>query len=153
MRGKDIAANITALSRRITLAHAGKRTFREVAEAYEKDHPRTCGEKKPGQKVNLTAEGSPPHMRGKAVLGGLPAGHVGITPAYAGKSTSVSFLKIASKDHPRICGEKTSGLVHAILLLGSPPHMRGKEIQRPDSRPDARITPAYAGKSHLGVFC
>ena len=33
--------------------------------------------------------------------------NVRITPAYAGKSSAKSFNEAASRDHPRVCGEKT----------------------------------------------
>ena len=31
----------------------------------------------------------------------------GITPAYAGKSHELRRLTVRSRDHPRVCGEKT----------------------------------------------
>ena len=46
-------------------------------------------------------------MRGK---GGIFAGRVGaegITPAYAGKSKPFFFIGLHTKDHPRVCGEKS----------------------------------------------
>ena len=45
VRGKDIVEIKTEQEIGITPARAGKRTFKEVAEAYEKEHPRACGEK------------------------------------------------------------------------------------------------------------
>ena len=59
-----------------------------------KDHPRVCGEKSLNG-VTLTAPGgSPPRMRGKAIMKRWHAVAVGITPAYAGKSMvfAPSFL-------------------------------------------------------------
>ena len=54
-----------------------------------------------------TGEGSPPRMRGKARprAGSFPS--CGITPAYAGKSISALEENQISRDHPRVCGEKT----------------------------------------------
>ena len=52
----------------------------------------------------------------------------GITPAYAGKSDSFALHHDANGDHPRICGEKYYTLRRDQLAEGSPPHMRGKEI-------------------------
>ena len=47
-------------------------------------------------------------MRGKGGAPALALRHVGITPAYAGKSTlSVAFW-FSSRDHPRVCGEKAA---------------------------------------------
>ena len=45
-------------------------------------------------------------MRGKAVLPTLSNVHEGITPAYAGKSTSEIWAVPPTWDHPRLCGEK-----------------------------------------------
>ena len=46
-------------------------------------------------------------MRGKGIqIDGIEE-VPGITPAYAGKSTIYKRPKIISKDHPRLCGEKT----------------------------------------------
>ena len=45
-------------------------------------------------------------MRGKVNTAKLDALEDRITPAYAGKSTSVLEKLVAAGDHPRICGEK-----------------------------------------------
>ena len=86
-------------------------------------------------------------MRGKEnILTILPA-FTRITPAYAGKSDPKVLGVRNAKDHPRLCGEKSSK--HALMLKaqGSPPPMRGKATLRCQLPEDARITPAYAGKS------
>ena len=71
-----------------------------------------------------------------------------ITPAYAGKSSRLPSSKHPPRDHPRLCGEKLSGLFFIVLIKGSPPPMRGK-AQRPYKPHGARgITPAYAGKRY-----
>ena len=71
--------------------------------------------------------GSPPRMRGKGA--GFPAlpQCQGITPAWAGKSSSA---RIASG-----------------VKLGSPPHRRGKGAATVQIPRERRITPAWAGKS------
>ena len=66
-------------------------------------------------------------MRGKGDhLRVVPVG-IGITPAYAGKSTEAPYWCHCCKDHPRVCGEKC-------------------RLQIESGRADG-ITPAYAGKS------
>ena len=65
-------------------------------------------------------------MRGKVILYQSNAVHLGITPAYAGKSAVV--------------------FSDAYDNLGSPPPMRGKAVTLPRCTPSPRITPAYAGK-------
>ena len=50
-------------------------------------------------------------------------------------------------DHPRTCGEKPMYWTAVLLVLGSPPHMRGKDGKEPSYYYDGGITPAHAGKS------
>ena len=86
-------------------------------------------------------------MRGKDQTDGVQTHDQGITPAYAGKRTEGSFSYETSRDHPRLCGEKSSVWLSAIHKSGSPPPMRGKgHLQLIKPQP-AGITPAYAGKS------
>ena len=87
-------------------------------------------------------------MRGKGL--GNPFSHrqVGITPAYAGKSSSFFAISSACWDHPRLCGEKRCPLWCPLRFRGSPPPMRGKEMPLGQGVLHFRITPAYAGKRH-----
>ena len=90
-----------------------------------------------------------PHMRGKVTFASaLHKGH-GITPAHAGKSAAVSLWWASPSDHPRVCGEKFWALVRAVMALGSPPRMRGKEHVRLWQQYSPGITPACAGKRAL----
>ena len=50
------------------------------------------------------------------------------------------------EDHPRICGEKYEYDKLVDTLSGSPPHMRGKGVEKHKNVSIVRITPAYAGK-------
>ena len=53
------------------------------------------------------------------------------------------------RDHPRTCGETISDLAFDAVGLGSPPHMRGKEILAVVNAVFVGITPAHAGKRDL----
>ena len=66
-------------------------------------------------------------MRGKAVGFLLQAVSQGITPAYAGKRSSMTL--------------------YVPIGTGSPPRMRGKEDEETVPYGYLGITPAYAGKS------
>ena len=77
---------------------------------------------------------------------------MGITPAYAGKSTSIIVEIAAFKDHPRLCGEKSTCKSFRRDNRGSPPPMRGKELKNPYLNAIFRITPAYAGKRARNVL-
>ena len=72
-----------------------------------------------------------------------------VSPAYAGKSSARELLLIVSRDHPRVCGEKTDPTGDDWYTQGSPPHMRGKVVFTEHHHAAKRINPAYAGKSTL----
>ena len=85
-------------------------------------------------------------MRGKVQQLSDRFRFLGITPAYAGKSSRSWRLKSHVKDHPRLCGEKYQSFFSVLLRSGSPPPMRGKADFLKACTSSARITPAYAGK-------
>ena len=73
----------------------------------------------------------------------------GITPAYAGKRSPALFPLRSPEDHPRVCGEKKVMRGAKDKRMGSPPHVRGKESEKPDCDDKRRITPACAGKREI----
>ena len=146
MRGKVNEKKANGFDIRITPAYAGKSTLLCFPAEPGWDHPRICGEKSLSGTDTGRKEGSPPHMRGKVQQALLQHFVFGITPAYAGKRPRPSRQAYTSRDHPRICGEKTYGFRMLNAWPGSPPHMRGKEIYRTTTDQLAGITPAYAGK-------
>ena len=151
----------------ITPAYAGKRPFQRYRSRHCQDHPRICGEKSSFFSTACSPRGSPPRMRGKGDFYVVTHTKVGITPAYAGKSSGSWGFRSSRKDHPRVCGEKDA--IFCALCqrqgspprvrgkrlfqhgrfqrLGSPPHMRGKAGRAAIIKDITRITPAYAGKS------
>ena len=86
-------------------------------------------------------------MRGKVSVCCVLSFDTRITPAYAGKSIYDGYVMGTGKDHPRICGEKEATEWNKSEIWGSPPHMRGKGVNDVLGLWEARITPAYAGKS------
>ena len=151
VRGKVCHTMAEAKGLGITPAYAGKSRCNLPSTAPWKDHPRVCGEKPPLEETGNPVQGSPPRMRGKAILRSSPAQLVGITPAYAGKRSACSPPSPHSRDHPRVCGEKPQPATHSAAPPGSPPRMRGKDEQTTGKNENARITPAYAGKRSQGV--
>ena len=85
-------------------------------------------------------------MRGKGKMAVQVNRETRITPAYAGKSIHMPPKMLPSKDHPRLCGEKTKLLHFCRRSVGSPPPMRGKARVISPADAEIRITPAYAGK-------
>ena len=72
----------------ITPACAG-RSFETVGQCeWAEDHPRVCGEKHPDIKPGSDAWGSPPRVRGEALVTVGAAGRNRITPACAGRSAA-----------------------------------------------------------------
>ena len=65
-------------------------------------------------------------MRGKAFSKANGNAGLGITPAYAGKSSRIPRLHLRDRDHPRLCGEKLHVISLVSFIPGSPPPMRGK---------------------------
>ena len=94
-----------------------------------RDHPRVCGEKYTANATETTVLGSPPRVRGKAVLDEKGGEKYGITPACAGKSMEYSASFRTARDHPRVCGEKMQILIGSGMDWGSPPRVRGKDYR------------------------
>ena len=110
MRGKVKEINETLSNDRITPAYAGKRQSFPRFPTLTEDHPRLCGEKLGVYTRSHKTGGSPPPMRGKGNVLREDLPHVGITPAYAGKSQGSSLSAHRPQDHPRLCGEKMNSV-------------------------------------------
>ena len=146
MRGKGITAIISRVETGITPAHAGKSPPGCTGACSTWDHPRTCGEKSARGWLLPFAQGSPPHMRGKASSSSMLCPPSGITPAHAGKRALEFPCPARPWDHPRTCGEKAQKITWTKRKPGSPPHMRGKVKLRALFNAQSGITPAHAGK-------
>ena len=150
MRGKEPIPLCTTRTVGITPAYAGKSAGPPFGLWCCRDHPRVCGEKTTAAEPLVGVGGSPPRMRGKVLQPIRPLDHLGITPAYAGKSVSLSSQVCQGVDHPRVCGEKFPRPLLVLCLSGSPPRMRGKAPNGMRPLKPSGITPAYAGKSRTG---
>ena len=167
MRGKAEPHEDAGAVSGITPAYAGKSAARSPAKPLRRDHPRVCGEKSGPPAACRPCSGSPPRMRGKAIMvalvchslqdhprvcGEKPTGRdhsgrdQGSPPRMRGKGKYRNRDKRATKDHPRVCGEKLFMVVTDIAPVGSPPRMRGKAPVLPCGLVSVGITPAYAGK-------
>ena len=111
----------------ITPAYAGK-TMKIIGNiAAYRDHPRIRGKDASKDTQDNDSVGSPPHTRERRCGSCSDISSLGITPAYAGKTSLCSRPNMMSKDHPRI---------------------RGKDSIFNKGRQGALwITPAYAGKT------
>ena len=147
-RGKAVSKKLIIFSLRITPALAGKSRIQRHLSPTGGDHPRTRGEKTSVESVSTHIVGSPPHSRGKAISGEKADEILGITPALAGKSSVLCGQARRMWDHPRTRGEKAFVDRTDALLLGSPPHSRGKAKDIDGTDVTNRITPALAGKRY-----
>ena len=156
-RGKAPLAAVRQSAVRITPAWAGKRREQEPCQRSRKDHPRVGGEKVTHNTDRKSRSGSPPRGRGKGIQRVVLFITRRITPAWAGKSSTLTKSFPAIQDHPRVGGEKF--YVDEVLPgdTGSPPRGRGKDYSDCSKELRLRITPAWAGKrlkrSHRsGIF-
>ena len=149
MRGKVHFFSLPRFFTRITPAYAGKSPSAATFPRGCRDHPRLCGEKFSNCDEKTTCVGSPPPMRGKVALFSAGMCLIRITSAYAGKSRCTGSSRGNCWDHPRLCGEKRELMSKSAAIAGSPPPMRGRGPLLVCSLHTSRITPAYAGKSHL----
>ena len=147
MRGKGCYHGGLHFFAGITPAYAGKSSCDWFSRSSCWDHPRLCGEKNHPTLSIIWLWGSPPPMRGKGSDEQERQQLIGITPAYAGKRYSKFKTLGAKRDHPRLCGEKTSASQTSNNFVGSPPPMRRKGTPCKYPVRADRITPAYAGKS------
>ena len=106
-----------------------------------------CGEKINTSQRTKERQGSPPHVRGKDLTIRNDSILIRITPACAGKRDTGAGLPAHCEDHPRMCGEKHWARWALAVMIGSPPHVRGKVAKNKEGQTGARITPACAGKS------
>ena len=148
MRGKAEGKAEIARTLRITPAYAGKSAPAATARLRALDHPRVCGEKAKAFYMKPLEEGSPPRMRGKVPAGLCQIIGFGITPAYAGKSCTELTVKGEVKDHPRVCGEKPSGVMAALACAGITPAYAGKSTNSELSSPCTRDHPRVCGEKH-----
>ena len=149
-RGKDRTEKHKQRRRRITPAWAGKSSALLYDIAAFWDHPRMGGEKHTLLLRLQQVIGSPPHGRGKATINQLRQAFAGITPAWAGKSNAAVLDTSSTEDHPRMGGEKCIESGEDVLVSGSPPHGRGKDVPFIGTLAVPGITPAWAGKRTQG---
>ena len=147
MRGKVPQPGVEGCRLGITPAYAGKSQTAGCRTAAPEDHPRVCGEKTSSNVPERKNPGSPPRMQGKGCPLLFRYYFIGITPACAGKSYSPPQGSKRQGDHPRVCGEKPAGQPLNVMGVGSPPRVRGKEMEEKDVKLYGGITPACAGKS------
>ena len=111
------------------------------------DHPRVCGEHACSPFSLNSHSGSSPRMRGTLSARTASQKRVGIIPAYAGNTASISSFIFPFRDHPRVCGEHLPLFLWHNLRQGSSPRMRGTRASSWYGLKLTGIIPAYAGNT------
>ena len=153
MRGKLCNFKVYIVHIGITPACAGKTYTAHGSTLSPWDHPRVCGENVYRPRQHPEPLGSPPRVRGKPADSGSIVVLLGITPACAGKTTSLLCKALITWDHPRVCGENSSSNFLKCFILGSPPRVRGKRLCCSGLSFYLGITPACAGKTYAASSC
>ena len=154
VRGKQGWTSRDLSEYRITPAGAGKTFDGPCHTSKYKDHPRRCGENNTDLSLTSGRSGSPPQVRGKLWEMREKLGQDRITPAGAGKTTVTRVTACHKRDHPRRCGENCNRRLRDLLFQGSPPQVRGKQLENLIGDLQVRITPAGAGKTAFAVgYC
>ena len=109
MRGTLKALKNHDVSSGIIPAYAGNTAPRPWKASPCRDHPRVCGEHQSAPTETVQCKGSSPRMRGTPHQHAHDAVRQGIIPAYAGNTMSMALASAISLDHPRVCGEHSSG--------------------------------------------
>ena len=91
--------------------------------------------------------GSPPRTRGARTRPRQTHLGPGITPAYAGSTSTCRRRPSPTRDHPRVRGEHDLTEMCRWLSSGSPPRTRGALRQPDPAGVPPGITPAYAGST------
>ena len=139
--------------RRITPACAGTTLFHDAVDFLAEDHPRVCGDYLAVRAAVNKHPGSPPRVRGLLRLLRPRHHRQRITPACAGTTTRHNLPKVATWDHPRVCGDYDAHAATISGHAGSPPRVRGLRSACSCAHRPHRITPACAGTTSRRAAC
>ena len=135
---------------RLIPAHAGKTDLCRADGQVTEAHPRSRGENHGAAGVERRRGGSSPLTRGKRIGGAAPAINLGLIPAHAGKTGSLSVIRTPAPAHPRSRGENYAPKGGAGTVSGSSPLTRGKGEHAADGLLGRGLIPAHAGKTPSG---
>ena len=145
VRGHVENPSVGGRNLRITPAGAGTCRHGLLSMPRCRDHPRGCGDMCRQVRSESVPEGSPPRVRGHAILGPSVVPSQGITPAGAGTWLVHDETNWQKWDHPRGCGDMEDRSEGRLRAVGSPPRVRGHAIAVNLDSGSPGITPAGAG--------
>ena len=147
VRGTEVEPVQVEAAQGITPACAGNSHPYSNCREKSQDHPRVCGEQARHHHYGSGRHGSPPRVRGTGAFPSLPQATARITPACAGNSAPLALAPGPWADHPRVCGEQRRLRLPVVCVKGSPPRVRGTDLDTLRCISFLGITPACAGNS------
>ena len=153
VRGTRVSHQKHASRLGVIPACAGSTSFQFQPNTRCRDHPRVCGEHLQESAGCSAWLGSSPRVRGTHYLPSNCVYIAGIIPACAGNTQSLLLAWAGSWDHPRVCGEHSSGLVCQGMQAGSSPRVRGTPLAVRGGWVVSGIIPACAGNTYFPIDC
>ena len=147
VRGTRYGCGFRALCRRFIPACAGNALRVWVPCSMSAVHPRVCGERVTGVGSVLYVGGSSPRVRGTRYGCGFRALCRRFIPACAGNALRVWVPCSMSAVHPRVCGERVTGVGSVLYVGGSSPRVRGTRYGCGFRALCRRFIPACAGNA------
>ena len=146
-RGKQAEPLLVQVFNGLIPAWAGKTSWTTSVFISPEAHPRVGGENEIDSLLGVQPYGSSPRGRGKLLpcLWGVPC--AGLIPAWAGKTIPTSSGTLRPGAHPRVGGENRSNWTASDAAHGSSPRGRGKPDAVDEALDEARLIPAWAGKT------
>ena len=113
---------------RIIPAPAGNAFAFQSRQSSRPDHPRACGERESVCSVGTSNIGSSPRLRGTLAQISTGRRRRRIIPAPAGNALHLQVPLAPRPDHPRACGERSTGGLALSECNGSSPRLRGTPL-------------------------
>ena len=129
----------------------GALPVKQSSVSHHMDHPRRCGEHLPWLPNHAYRIGSSPQMRGAPDFPTIEDLDDRIIPADAGSTADVPDNGKTIKDHPRRCGEHSTGYTMELSSTGSSPQMRGAPRAHEQPAGGPGIIPADAGSTRTST--
>ena len=108
-------------------------------------HPRLCGDRIHIDRLMIDSYGSSPPVRGSAEGRRRFSAFYRFIPACAGIGDTTSSGLYITSVHPRLCGDRPSGIQYIQFLSGSSPPVRGSVNDNGGELAAKRFIPACAG--------
>ena len=146
-RGKLAQGRDRARDAGLIPAHAGKTRVWGPRRRSPLAHPRSRGENTEADEDSRALWGSSPLTRGKPLSNRCHWDGVGLIPAHAGKTRSLSCPFDVVRAHPRSRGENCMTTMRTQTPMGSSPLTRGKHGGELGVGRGGGLIPAHAGKT------